>query len=105
MGSTVAPPVISDAPERSRYEAHLGDVLAGILEYVVKRGRIALTHTEVLPELEGQGIGSALVRFGLDDARARGLPVLAVCPYVRSYLERHPEQADIVVERRGATST
>jgi predicted GNAT family acetyltransferase len=33
------------------------------------------------------------------------LPVLAVCPYVRSYLERHPEQADIVVERRRATST
>ena len=42
--------VIADAPDRWRYEAQLEDVLVGVLEYVVKRGRIALVHTEVFPD-------------------------------------------------------
>jgi uncharacterized protein len=94
-----ARPVITDAPTRDRYEAHLDGELAGVLEYVVKRGRIALVHTEVLPAQEGRGVGSALVRFALDDARRRELRVIAICPYVQAYLTRHPEDDDIVVGR------
>ena len=93
-----ARPVISDAPERDRYEAHIDGELAGILEYSIKRGRIALIHTEVLPVHEGRGVGSALVRFALDDARRRELRVIAICPYVQDYLIRHP-QDDVVVSR------
>ena len=85
--------VITDASGRERYEAHLDGELAGILEYTVKRGRIALIHTEVLPVHEGRGVGSALVRFALEDARRRGLRVIAICPYVQAYLTRHPEFA------------
>jgi predicted GNAT family acetyltransferase len=96
---TAARPVITDAPERERYEAHLDGELAGVLEYIHKRGRIALIHTEVLPIHEGRGVGSALVRFALDDARRRGLRVIANCPYVQGYLARHPEDDDIVVGR------
>jgi uncharacterized protein len=96
---TVARPLITDAPERERYEAHLDGELAGILEYIAKRGRIALIHTEVLPIHEGRGVGSALVRFALDDARRRALAVIAVCPYVQSYLARHPADDDIVIGR------
>jgi predicted GNAT family acetyltransferase len=98
-------PVISDAPERGRYEAHLDGELAGILEYVLKYRRLALIHTEVLPSHEGQGIGSALVRHALDLARASDLRVIAVCPYVQSYLTRHPEDGDIVVGRPRAAPT
>jgi predicted GNAT family acetyltransferase len=90
-------PAISDAPDRERFEAHLDGELAGVLEYVVKRSRIALVHTEVLPAYEGRGVGSALVRFALGEARRRGLRVIATCPYVRSYLARHREDDDIVV--------
>ena len=90
-------PVITDAPERGRYEAHLDGELAGVLEYVIKYGRLALVHTEVRPEYAGQGLGSALIRFALDDARQRGLRVIAICPYVKEYLTRHPEDNDIVV--------
>jgi uncharacterized protein len=96
-------PVITDAPERGRFEAHLDGELAGVLEYILKRGRIALVHTEVLPAQEGRGIGSALVRHALDHARTSGLRVIAVCPYVQSYLLRHPEDGDIVVGRPGVT--
>ena len=103
MPDAPARPVITDAPERERYEAHVDGELAGILEYVAKRGRIALIHTEVLPIHEGRGVGSALVRFALDDARRRALGVIAVCPYVQSYLARHRDDDDIVIGRTPRT--
>jgi len=87
---------VTDAPETSRYEARIGGELAGILEYVEKRGRLALSHTEVLPAFEGRGVASRLAKFGLDDARRRELGVIVICPFVRSYIERHPEERDIV---------
>ena len=89
--------VIADASERQRYQAQLDDVVVGVLEYVVKRERIALIHTEVSPGYEGRGIAASLSRFALDDARRRGLRVIASCPYVKRYLETHPEDHDIVV--------
>jgi predicted GNAT family acetyltransferase len=88
---------IADADAAQRYEARLDGDLAGFLDYVVKHGRIALIHTEVLPAYQGRGIGESLARFALDDARRRGLRVIVTCPYVRAYVERHPETHDIVV--------
>jgi len=105
MTASSARPIVTDAPERERYEAHLDGELAGVLEYVVKHGRLALVHTEVLPAYEGRGIGSTLVRFALDDARQRGLRVIAICPYVQDYLTRHPEDDDIVVGRARTSPT
>jgi len=94
MGPTVAD---ADADAAQRYEAHVDGQLAGFLDYVLKHGRIALIHTEVLPAYRGQGIADLLARFALDDARRQGLRVIATCPYVRAYVERHPETHDIVV--------
>jgi uncharacterized protein len=91
-------PHISDEPAASRYEARLDGEVAGFLEYVLKRERLALIHTEVAPEYNGRGVGAALARFALADARRRGLRVIASCPFVRAYLERHPDEgAGIVV--------
>jgi len=102
MTDAAAPAAVTDAVERSRYEAHLGGELVGFLEYIAKHGRIALVHTEVFPEFEGQGVASALVRNALDDARARELRVIALCEYVQGYLTRHPGDEDIVVDRSPA---
>jgi predicted GNAT family acetyltransferase len=55
-----------------------------------------LVHTEVAPSAEGAGVGSRLVRGALDDVRARGLRVAPLCPFVREYIRRHPEYADLV---------
>ena len=93
----VASLVIADAPEAQRYEGELDGGLAGILEYSVKHGRIALIHTEVLPAFEGKGVAAAITRFALDEARRQGLLVIAICPYVRRYLATHPDDMDIVV--------
>src|SRR3954453_4225289 len=89
--------VIADAGDRHRYEAHLDGTLAGFLDYVVKRERIALIHTEVAPAFEGHGVAAALTRFARDDPRRRDLKVIPICPYVRRYLEKHPDDMDIVV--------
>jgi uncharacterized protein len=90
-------PTIIDAEAASRYEARHGVDLAGFVEYIVKRDRIALVHTEVLSAYQGQGIAALLARYALDDARRRNLRVIATCQYVRAYIERHPETHDIVV--------
>lgn len=87
--------VIDDNPAENRYEARIGDQVAELTYF--KRGtEIVLVHTGVPRELEGRGIAGRLARFALEDARAKGLRVLPRCPYVVSYLERHPEYLDIV---------
>ena len=65
--------------------------------YGLRDGIVTFRHTEVDPSFEGQGLGSALARGALDDARARGLQVKALCPFIASYLKRHTEYQDIVV--------
>ena len=87
---------VSDNQAESRYEAHAGDVLVGFVEYQDRRGRLVLTHTEVEPGLRGRGAGRALARGALDDARARGLRVRPICPFITNFVERHPEYDDLV---------
>ena len=91
------PPVVVDVEAAQRFEASIDGALAGYTEYVLKYGRLALIHTQVLPDFEGRGVGSALARFALDDARRRGIRVIATCPFVRAYVQRHPETHDIVI--------
>jgi hypothetical protein len=80
---------------------HVGERLAGQVSYRQRGDALAVLHTEVDPDFEGEGVGGALVRAVLDDARSRGLEVLPFCPFVNSYLRRHPEYVDLVpVERR-----
>jgi predicted GNAT family acetyltransferase len=87
---------IVDRPEARRFEARLGSELAGFLEYRLAGTRRILIHTEVLPAFGGRGIGAALARHALDEAQAAGTRVTPKCPFVRAWLERHPEYASIV---------
>jgi len=73
----------------SRYELTVGDELAGYAEYRTMPGRIVFTHTIVRPEFEGQGLGSRLARFVLDDAVARGDRIVPRCPFIAAYLRAH----------------
>ena len=98
----VGPPLrIVDGPENGRYEAFVGDRLAGLVAYRLRAGQVVFLHTEVMPAFEGRGIGSRLAAGVLDDARARGLAVIPRCPFIAAYIRRHPEYADLVPGRSG----
>ena len=91
--------VFVDSPDQDRYELRAGDELIGIVAYKPGDGEITLEHTEVDPAHEGQGHAATLARGALDDARSRGLRVVPSCPYIASYVEKHPEYAALVVTR------
>jgi predicted GNAT family acetyltransferase len=87
---------VRDNPEELRYELVDDDQIVGELLYRRYPDRIVLVHTDVPPALEGQGLASRLVAGALDDIRGQGLRVVPVCPFVRSYLQRHPEYESLV---------
>jgi predicted GNAT family acetyltransferase len=91
-----ATPVVTDNPAESRYELRVGGELAGIVAYRLRGQAINLIHTEIDPRFQGAGLATRLARFSLDDARKRNLAVLPTCPYIRSWIGRHPEYADLV---------
>lgn len=88
---------VTDVPEQSRYEARTDNgVVAGFLMYKLADRILVVTHTEVEPEYEGQGVGGRLVQAVLDDVRRRGLHVLPICPFTKAWIERHPDYQDLV---------
>jgi len=87
---------VRDNPEKSRYEAVMGQAVAALVDYRVLRGRVALIHTEVDRAFTGRGVGLRLAQGVLDDIRARGLKVTPVCRFMAAYIERHPAYADLV---------
>lgn len=93
---------VIDMPKARRYEAQVNGEpgAAGFAEYIRTAELIAFVHTEVAPEHEGQGIGSALAQTSLDEARAAGLRVLATCPFYAGWIGRHPEYADLLYQAR-----
>ncbi|HYE27955.1 MAG TPA: GNAT family N-acetyltransferase [Allosphingosinicella sp.] len=78
-----------------RYELEVDGRLA-IAEYRLRPGRITFTHTEVPEAIGGRGIGTRLVKAALDDARARGLKVVAICPFVKRYIDKNSDYADLL---------
>jgi predicted GNAT family acetyltransferase len=93
---------ITDHPAERRYVIEVDGEQAGLLRYRLDDQRITFTHAEIDPVHEGQGLGSKLSGFALDDARSRGLSVLPRCPFVQSYLQRHAEYVDLVPEAERA---
>ena len=86
-------------PHDNRAEQEFEMVVNGrqaVAAYQREGGTITFTHTKVPPSMEGQGIGSKLVRFALDSARDEGLKVVPQCPFVAAFIERHPEYRDLL---------
>ena len=94
-------------PDRDRYDARDGDEVVAVLAHEDEdppdgdgRGlgvRVRdLRSTVVAPERSGAGIGSAIVRFALDDIRGLGMSVRPTCWFVRGWIERHDEYADLL---------
>jgi predicted GNAT family acetyltransferase len=80
----------------SDYEITVDGVHAGKAEFTERPGAVVFTHTKIEDEYEGMGLGSQLAKAALDDVRSRGLSVVPLCPFVKAWIERHPDYADLV---------
>ena len=95
----MATPEVVDTPDLHRYEARLDGRTVGFAAYQKAGSLIVFTHTEIDPDMEGRGIGGALVRGALDDVRRQGLPVLPICPFVQGWMTRHRDYAGLDYRR------
>ncbi|MFI6598958.1 GNAT family N-acetyltransferase [Nonomuraea sp. NPDC050536] len=87
---------VVDNSGESRFEVHVDGKVAGFADYRLLPTKIVFTHTEVLPDYEGKGMASRLVKTALETSRDTGLRVVPLCPYVKEYIERHPEFSGLV---------
>jgi len=94
---------VREVADRRRFEVLVDDEVVGFAVFHVEDGRAAIPHTEVDPDHGGQGLATELVRTVLDSARDRGQQVLPYCPFVSSFIRKHPQYVDLVpVEERPA---
>jgi uncharacterized protein len=89
---------VKDVPEEHRYVVEVEGARAGFLDYRVRGDKVVLIHTEVYPAYEGKGLASQLVGTVLAGVRESGRTVVPLCEYVRSYLDKHQEYADLVAK-------
>jgi predicted GNAT family acetyltransferase len=87
---------IRDEREEGRYTAYLNGVRLGHATWVKVHDTVVLPHAEVDRAWEGRGIGSLLARRAFEDARADGLTVLPLCPFMKRWAELHPDYRDVV---------
>jgi uncharacterized protein len=89
---------ITDHAAASRFELALEGGLA-FVDYRRAGAVLILTHAEVPQSLEGRGVGSRLVQGVLELIRARGETFVPRCPFIASYVARHPEYRDLVAQQ------
>ena len=87
--------IVVNNKTRHRYELTVEGHIAATY-YSLADGVITFIHTEVPPELGGQGIASTLIRGALDQVRADGLKVIAQCPFVKAFIEKHADYQDLL---------
>ena len=87
--------VVTDNRDGSQLEIRAGGPLAELI-YRTRAKRLILMHTEVPEALGGRGLGGELVRAAIGKANAEGMTLVPLCPFARSWLERHPDEAATV---------
>jgi predicted GNAT family acetyltransferase len=81
---------VEHRPDQDRFELR-EDGATGVLTYDRDERSVRFLHTVVPPEIEGRGIGSRLTETAVAWAREQDLAVIPVCPFVRTWLEQHPD--------------
>lgn len=90
-------PQVTRNDENGHYEIREGGQLLGFAEFKpAGDGAVLLPHTEINQGHEGEGLGSQLAKYALDDIRAQGKLVVPMCPFIAGYIRKHPEYTDLV---------
>ncbi len=80
--------------EKKRFEIQIGDQIA-MVKYILGSSEIIFTHTEVPEEFEGHGVAGKIAKVAVEYAKAQGLRIRPMCPYMAEYIKRHPEYHSI----------
>lgn len=96
MEDGTADVTVAQNTAQHRYEIRVGGAPAGFAQYLTHdRTHLDFVHTEIDDAYAGQGLAGVLVRSALDDVRAQGKRAIPHCPFVASYIRKHPEYDDI----------
>ena len=87
--------IIIENIERKRFETTVEDKVA-FVEYIRAENKMYLTHTEVPSELGGKGIASKMVGKVLEIIKKEDRKLVPLCPFVASYLKKHPEWQEML---------
>ncbi|MEE8407572.1 MAG: GNAT family N-acetyltransferase [Acidimicrobiia bacterium] len=87
---------VHDDTEHDRYVVEVDGEVAGYTVYHMRGGRHFFVHTEVEPGFAGRGVGSVLARYALDDVKAKGGSVIPICPFIRAFIDEHPEYETLI---------
>jgi uncharacterized protein len=87
---------VVDNTAAHRFEIHANGAIA-FLTYRMKGEAIEYLHSETPPELRGHGLAGEIAKFALDRDKAIGRKVIPSCPFVKTYIDRHPEYAPLVL--------
>ncbi len=81
-------------PTENRFEAFIDGNLAK-LDYILDDETIVMTHVGVHPDHRGRGVAGRITQVALEYAKEKSLRVIPMCPYIASYIRRHPEYAEL----------
>jgi len=92
---------VQHSPDRRRFFLDVAGGTAELAYRPIDAHTIELVHTEVPEAAAGQGIGGKLARAAFAWARGNGTKLVVTCPFVQKWLERHPDERDLVSPRPG----
>ncbi|MBF9254455.1 N-acetyltransferase [Pontibacter sp. 172403-2] len=84
--------------EDLRFYAELDGEEAELTYTYTEDDVLDMDHTFVPPSQRGKGIADQLVKAGLEFAKSQDFKIVASCPVVEAYVQRHPEYQDLVKE-------
>ena len=85
-----------ESETKGRYRAVIEGHTAEMTYSRAGAAMIIIDHTEVPDALRGRGVGKALVRRAVEDARAEGRRVLPLCPFAKAQIARHADWQDVL---------
>ena len=89
-------PIVEEVPDNHHYELRTDGELIGHINYRDDGGRRVFLHTVVDDAYSGQGLATRMVRFALEDVRAKGRRAVALCPMMSGFVIKHRDYDDIV---------
>ncbi|MBY8855503.1 N-acetyltransferase [Nocardia sp. CA2R105] len=97
MSEQTTPSSVVRNDAQLRYEIWYQDRLAGFAEYRERENDTVFIHTEVDTEYAGKGLGGILAEAAIEDVVERGRTIVPRCPFIKSWLDKHPQYDDHVV--------